>query len=149
MAEFKSSVTVAAPIEEVFEFLIHTANATKISPPEMGLVFVSAPDVLQVGSRLDFKVQAWGHVQQMVHEITELERPTSFAEKQVKGPFKLWYHWHQLMSTDMGHTVVTDRIEFEPPGGLIGLLVTKTKILDHLEEGFEHRHERLRKLLEK
>ena len=30
----------------------------------------------------------------------------------------------------------------------IGLLVTKAKILDSLEEGFYYRHEQLRKLLE-
>jgi hypothetical protein len=32
-----------------------------------------------------------------------------------------------------------NRIEFEPPGGLLGFLVTEDKILETLDDGFDFR----------
>ena len=56
-------------------------------------------------------------------------------------------HQHLLEEGPAGHVVSIDRIDFEPPGGLIGFLVTKRKIIDQLEGIFEHRHRQMRKLL--
>lgn len=148
MAEFKTSTTVACPVEQAFDFLIRPANAVRISPPALGLVFTQAPEVLEIGSRFEFKVQGWGQVQTLQHEVISLDRPRQFIEQQVKGPFKKWVHEHSVLVNSDGEVVVFDRIEFEPPGGLIGLLITSQKIIDHLEEGFYHRHQELRRCLE-
>ena len=148
MPQFETSLTLPRPPEDLFDFLARPANIVKISPQGIGLTFLSAPEIVEAGSRIEFKVQGWGQVQQMIHEIIAFDRPHQFIEKQVKGPFKHWIHEHHFATNADGHTVVTDQIEFEPPGGLIGLLITKTKILDHLEDAFYHRHAQLRKLLD-
>jgi len=145
--EFKSSVTVDCPPEEVFDFLLRPDNIVRISPPEMGLNFTKAPEVLELGSILEFSVLAHGQVQRLAHEITHFESPVRFVEKQVEGPFKHWVHEHIFAVDEQGSVTVTDRIEFKPPGGLIGLLVTENKILESLDDGFAHRHEQLQKLL--
>ena len=148
MAEFSTSVTVDGPIEKVFNFLIRPANAVKFSPPDLGIVLIDAPEVLQAGSRIEFKIQTWGQVTNLIHEIMTFIEPTQYVERQIKGPFKAWLHTHLLETNAAGQVVVTDQIEFEPPGGLIGLLVTKKKIIEHLEDGFFYRHDHLRKLLD-
>ncbi len=146
MAEFERSVSVSSPLEEVFDFLLRPENIVKISPPEMGLNFVNALEVVSLGSVMEFKVLARGQVQHIAHEITHFDHPTQFIEKQVKGPFKLWEHVHAF-EAEGDSVVIIDRISFEPPGGLIGLLVTEQKILESLDDGFSHRHEQLQKLL--
>ena len=146
MAEFERSTVVACPLEEVFDFLRRPDNIVKISPPEMGLNFVAAPEAVELGSILEFKVLARGQVQHLAHEIIQFDRPSRFVEKQVRGPFKFWEHEHIFEADSEGVTVI-DRITFQPPGGLIGLLVTEDKILDSLDDGFAHRHAQLQQLL--
>jgi ligand-binding SRPBCC domain-containing protein len=147
MPVFETTVTVACPLDQAFDFFIRPENAVKLSPPNMGLQFLAAPDILEQGSRLQFKIQGFGQVRTVMHEITELIRPTRFVEKQVEGLFKEWIHEHLFETTPASEVRITDRITFEPPGGLVGLLLNRDKIQDHLEEGFYHRHEKLRKYL--
>lgn len=147
MPEFETSVTVACPLEEAFDFFIRPANAVKISPPDIGLQFISAPEVLEQGCKIQFKIQGFGQVRTVTHEITELIRPTHFFEKQVQGLFQEWLHEHRFETTANGEILVIDRITFEPPAGLIGLLLNRDRIQNHLEEGFYHRHQKLKKFL--
>ena len=43
----------------------------------------------------------------------------------------------------------TDRIEFEAPGGVLGLMLSADRIRADLERVFAYRSERFRELLEK
>ena len=147
MPEFETSVTVACPLEQAFDFFIRPANAVKISPPNMGLQFLAAPEILEQGCQIQFKVQGFGQVRTVTHEITQLVRPTHFVERQVQGVFQSWIHEHLFETTPNGEVIVIDRIAFEAPAGLLGLLLTRDRIQEHLEEGFYQRHEKLRKYL--
>ena len=148
MPEFETSVQVDCGPEQAFDFLIRPANHLKISPPNIDLHFIDPPEILSRGDRLEFKVQAWGHVQHIIHEITAVDRLRSYAERQVQGPFKLWVHEHRIETAAGDGVRIIDRIEFSPPAGLLGLIITSKKILHMLDEGFEHRHDQLKKLLE-
>lgn len=148
MPEFLTSVSLNARQQQVYDFLLRPENVLKVSPPDIGLQFVQAPEVIRLGSAIEFKIQAFGQVQVFHHEITELVEPSRIVERQVKGLFKLWVHEHVLATEADGKTLVTDRIMFEPPGGLVGMLLTKNRILDHLEDGYFHRHQKMKKLLE-
>ncbi len=148
MAVFETSLVLNAPLERVFDFAIRPENIARISPPVLGLRFVNPPEEYTLGSKFEFKVQAWGTVQTSHFEIVEFDRPNVFVEIQLKGPMKSWRHEHRFASNADGQTVVSNRIEFAPPGGLVGMLVTESKILDSMDDGFYHRHQQLKKLLE-
>jgi ligand-binding SRPBCC domain-containing protein len=147
MAVFETSVILDCSLERVFDFMTVLTNHEKLSPPDVGLKFVNPPAKLEVGTQFDFKMQAWGSVQTAKHEILQFERPTLYVEQAIRSPMKSYWHEHRFETNSAGQTVMTDRIEFSPPGGLLGLLVTESKILDSLEDGFYHRHEQLKKLL--
>jgi ligand-binding SRPBCC domain-containing protein len=110
----------------------------------MMLVFDSAPERLSLGARLEFRVQAYGVIRSVAHEITQWDELNRFVELQVKGPLGAWEHEHLFEATPRGVTVI-DRIKFAPPGGILGLIVNERKIRESLEEGFEHRHIMLEK----
>ncbi|MFN0199218.1 MAG: SRPBCC family protein [Planctomycetaceae bacterium] len=148
MAIFQSSVKLNCPAAQAFDFLAKPANIALISPPDMGLCFVSAPEEIVLGAKLEFKIQSFGQVQELIHEITHLERPLLFVERQLKGPLKSWVHEHRFEILGDNQVEIFDVIEFLPPGGLLGFLVTETRILDSLDEGFELRYRKLKQLLE-
>lgn len=148
MAVFETSLVLNITPEKAFDFLILPVNIARISPPQIGLKFVNPPDALSFGVQFEVKVQAWGTVQTSVFEVIEFERPHCYIEKQFKGPMKSWIHEHRYTLNSDGQTIISNRIEFTPPGGLVGLMVTESKIIDNLEDGFYYRHQQLRKLLE-
>ncbi len=148
MAEYETSVMIATTPERLFDFLIRPTNLLKISPPETKLKFLSAPEEFATGCRFEFQISAIGPVQRITHEITHLNRPLGFTERQVSGPLKHFRHEHILESNGDTHVRLINRIEFEPPGGLAGFLITESWIRDSLEAGFEHRHRELKRIIE-
>ena len=112
----------------------------------MGLFFMEAPERLSLGAKMHFKLQAYGVARESIHEVTQFESARRFVEQQVSGPLKKWVHEHVFEVSGSGVTLI-DRIQFEPPGGVIGLMITASRILENLEDGFDHRHGALEKLL--
>ena len=110
-------------------------------------MFVEAPEVISLGSRLVFKLQGFGVVQQLEHEIIEFDPPRGFREKMTKGPLPHWQHAYILEPDGSGGVALLNRIEFEPPGGLLGMIVTAQRMLDHLQQEYGHRGEALKQAL--
>ncbi|MCA9024050.1 MAG: hypothetical protein KDA86_02435 [Planctomycetaceae bacterium] len=147
MASFEDRVTIQRSVEDVFDYFSVTRNHEKISEGNLGVTFTQAPERFEQGSLLHFNIQGFGQVQSVVYEILEFERPLRYLEQQVKGPMKLWIHEH-LFIPEGDATVIVDKVEFEPPGGMIGLLVTESRILDSLEDGIFSRNQALKQILE-
>lgn len=148
MSEFKSKVVVRCPIETVFDFFSRPENLPKLSPETMPIEVISAPDVIAVGSAIKIKVKQWGIPQHIEARVVEVEPPVGFADEQVKGPFARWLHTHRFEAVDDATTRVIDIVEFEPPTGLLALLLSEKRILEQLEEVFEERRRILPEILE-
>jgi ligand-binding SRPBCC domain-containing protein len=146
MPLFESVQFFARPAAEVFDFLCQTANLVRVSPPELHMTIVEGPARIQLGSRLVAQARRWGITQRLVSEVTAYEPNVSFVDSQVQGPFKKWVHRHILEEAD-GGTRMIDRIDYEPPGGLLGLVMTAGMIERELRWVFDHRRQALEKLL--
>jgi ligand-binding SRPBCC domain-containing protein len=146
MPQFESRTTLNASPERVFDYMLRPANLQSIAPPESQFVFVKPPEIIELGCRLTCKVQAYGVVQQLTYEIVELISPQRFREKMVEGPLKSWLHDYIIEKTSDGGTTLINRIQFEPPGGLMGLVVTAKAIESALEDGFYYRGQALKKV---
>jgi ligand-binding SRPBCC domain-containing protein len=148
MALLEASVSIRCPVERVFDFLTLAENFTKIVPPDLQLRVVQSPERLALGSRFEVQILGFGVPQNVIYEITEFVQPQRFQESQIKGPLGRYVHEHAFASQDDGTVRVTDRIEFEPPGGLLGFLLTADRLKSSLEQGLTHRHRELKRLLE-
>lgn len=146
MAVFEVDFVIPCPQQRLFDFLLRPANVARISDPRLGLSFTDAPEVVSMGSRIVFKVQGFGVVQTLEHQIVELDDPRLIVEEQIKGPMKAWRHEH-LLEPEGNETRVVERVIFEPPGGMLGFLVKESTILESLEDGFIHREEELRRIV--
>lgn len=148
MPVFECRTEVQVPPARLFEFITRTENMLKVSPPEVDMVIEEAPEILTMGSRIVFKMQAFGIPQELVHEIVEFNPPRGFREKMTKGPLASWIHDYIVEPHGHGHAALINRIEFEPPGGMLGMLVTAERILSRLEDSYASRGAALKKVLE-
>jgi ligand-binding SRPBCC domain-containing protein len=146
MPVFEASQVLPWPVAEVFAFFRDPANLVKISPPELHLSLVEGPGQIALGSRVVFRGRRWGIPQRMVSDITAFDAPVTFTDAQVEGPFRKWVHTH-LFEEVAGGTRVSDRIEYEPPGGLLGLVAKAAVIERDLKWIFEYRTKKLAELL--
>ncbi len=149
MPVFECRTEVDVSPEELFDFITLVSNIKAITPPTVDMVIVEAPEILSEGAKLIFKVRAFGVAQQLEHEIVAFERPRSFREKMLKGPLPAWTHDYIVEPRGDGLAALTNRIEFDPPGGMLGMLLTADRILNHLEESYAERSAALKKALQK
>lgn len=146
MAQFESRTPLNTRPEQVFEYLRRPANLQAIAPPETQLVYVQPPDIIELGSRLVCKVSAYGMVQQLAYEIVEMISPERYRERMVEGPLRLWLQDYIVEPNPAGGVTLINQIQFEPPGGMMGLIVSERRILEALEDAFDYRGQVLQKV---
>ncbi|WP_437187392.1 SRPBCC family protein [Planctomicrobium sp. SH668] len=134
--------------EALFNFLIRPANILKVSDPQVGISFTSAPEVVELGSKVDFQVITFGQVVKTSVEITKFEQNRIVVETQTSGPMKSWEHIYEYIPTPEG-VILRDVVDFQLPGGLLGLMLSESKVRDYLEDGFYYREQKLKALIEK
>lgn len=142
MASYQAEIVLAAEPGEIFDFLVRPENASRLTAPDAGLKVISAPQVLEQDSRIEVELSGFGPPQRIVYEVIEFLRPGRFTEKLVKGPLSSYRHEH-LFEEASGGTRVVDAVEFTPPGGMLGFLVSEDRIRSGLVEGLKFRHEEL------
>jgi ligand-binding SRPBCC domain-containing protein len=148
MPFLEASVSICCPAEKAFDFLTKTANLLRLVPDELRLSVINAPPQLALGSRMELQILAFGPPQNVTYEITDFSRPERFTETQVKGLLPRYVHEHLLVTQSNDTILITDRIEFEPPGGLMGFMLTADRLHATLDRGLSHRHSALKRLLE-
>lgn len=147
MPDFKSSTTLKCSAKALREFLGKTANLPAISDPELCLEVLKAPEVVTADTVIEFRITAYGFKQRMQHRYVEATENRIVAE-QIDGPTRAWRHTQTVDANDDGTTTLTDEITFEPPGGMLGYIMTAAKISESLEDGMAYRYETLAEHLE-
>ncbi|WP_454699126.1 SRPBCC family protein [Arthrobacter humicola] len=84
------------------------------------------------GQEVTWRARHFGVPIRMTSRITSMEFPERFVDEQVRGPFKAFRHVHEFEAT-AGGSVMTDRVEFTAPFGLLGRIVEKLVLHRYLE----------------
>lgn len=149
MEVFVASIILPRPREASFEYLRRPANFLKMLPADAAHnLDVKLPQIMDVGEQLEFHVKAFGMSIQIVHDVTAVSLHERIAVQQSKGPFKAWIHEQKFTDTSNGETLLTNTIQFLPPGGMLGFVVTKKAIHSNLEQWIHHGQDLLRKAFE-
>ena len=64
----------------------------------------------------------------------------SFRDSQVSGPFAAWEHLHDFLQDGDGKNILSDKIQYQIPGGMIGKLLGSKLVHKKLETMFAYRH---------
>ena len=84
--------------------------------------------------RWDTLIQAW-------------EPPRRFVDVQVRGPYRLWHHTHELAPLGDGRTLMRDTVRYALGFGPLGALAHRVIVRRDLEAIFAYRAQRVPQLL--
>lgn len=147
-SRFVKESRFSAPPTAVFGFHETRDALTQLIPPWEPMRVVESTGSLKVGSRVVLKGQLGPFPVRWVAEHTEYEPPHLFADRQVSGPFAVWYHRHHCLDDGAGGTILRDEIEYTPPLGALGEWLGGWLIRRKLQRMFDYRHEITRQWLE-
>ncbi|MEP1122288.1 MAG: SRPBCC family protein [Ilumatobacter sp.] len=80
---------------------------------------------MRLGDDVTWRARHFGIWWTMTSQITAFDRPHSFVDEQVKGPFASFRHLHVFTDLGDGSTEMIDEVEFEAPLGPLGLIAEK------------------------
>ena len=146
MSESKTASVLECSAAQLRAFLGCTANLPIISDPELELEILSAPEIVTLGQRIEFRITAYGFKQRATHEYVIVEE-LQITENQVDGPLRAWNHAQQIEVVSSTQCRLHDHIIFEPPGGMLGYLLTESKVLASIQDGMQIRYETLSDLI--
>jgi ligand-binding SRPBCC domain-containing protein len=138
---FVKSVLLDAPVEKVFRFHERPDALALLSPPFPPVRMTSRTGSgIEAGSRINLRIGflPW------VAQHTQYEKNRLFVDEQLEGPFAKWIHRHEFAAEGAG-TRLTDRIEYQLPGGPLFNLLFGWMVNLGLGNMFAHRHRVTRK----
>jgi ligand-binding SRPBCC domain-containing protein len=144
---FRQCIPVS--IEEAWEFFSDPANLARITPPEMFFRITSGTAGQQIyeGMLITYTLYPFMMLPvQWETEITKVDRPFLFEDRQKSGPYGSWRHRHQFREIP-GGIEMTDRIDYSMPFGVFGDLVNALIVSRRLEEVFAYRKRKTGELL--
>lgn len=147
MPTFTSSTRLSCDAVALREYLGVPANLPFISDPELELEVLDAPSEVVVDALIEFRISAYGFKQRMQHRYIEVTQ-TEIVAEQTDGPTRAWIHRQTIVDHGDGTCTLKDQIDFEPPGGMLGFVMTELKIRDSIQDGMDFRYETLQELLE-
>jgi ligand-binding SRPBCC domain-containing protein len=145
MPHYTVSLEIPHPLTDLFAFLTKPKNLVQLAPPDLHLELLTAPDILTLGSRLVWKGRRWGISQQIIQEVATFDREKLIVVEQKKGPFARWVHANYFEATDAG-TKIVEKIDFDPPGGLLGYIITADSIRKDLQRLLAYREQKLKEI---
>jgi len=122
---FERSVPLDASPPEVYAFHEDPRNIGKISPPSLHVGRVECSVPARPGQEFSLRVSQFGLPLEWVGYWEEAEPFSRLVDGARKSPFRHWRHHHLFAATPDG-TLMTDRVEYALPFGLLGRLLDKT-----------------------
>ena len=131
-----------------WDFISSPKNLDAITPQDMTFEIVTElPEKMFNGLLIEYRVgipvlgrQPW------VSEIKHICPQHSFVDEQRIGPYKLWYHYHEISMYGSGVRFV-DRVNYVLPFGPLGAIAHSLYVKNQLEYIFNYReaamHEKL------
>ena len=139
---------VETSVERAWKFLQHPANLDRITPPDLRFCIVTEiPEKMYNGLIVEYRItipligtHTW------VTEIKHIREGISFVDEQRLGPYRFWYHYHEIRKEKEGALLI-DRVYYQPPFRILGNMLHFLYIRKTLERIFDYRHGRIESLL--
>ncbi len=147
MSVYERSFKVSAPLSEVAAFHDDPVSLMAITPPPVSVTIRRFDRPARVGSRVIFRLSVGSFGVTWNGTIVEYVDQKYFRDVQNSGPFGAWSHTHTFVA-EAGGTRVIDRVEYEPPLGLIGKLLDPIVVKPALAYLFAYRSKKTREILD-
>lgn len=131
---------IAAPIDRVFD-LSRNLTIYKVLMQGRKEKFSSgaATNLMSHGETITFHAKHFGKTRLVTTRVTDLQKPISLVQEQVKGDLLHFKHEHHFKSVDNG-TILIDMIDFDGPRDVIGKVMAKLYLKRYLEKYISKRN---------
>src|SRR5262245_58873546 len=142
MPRYTVTLEIARPVPDMFAYFTKPRNLAQFTPPDYNLELVTGPEVLALGERIVWQGRRWGVTQKLIQEVATFDLEKLIVVEQKQGPFKRWVQAHHFEPSTAG-TRIIEKIDYEPPGGMLGFIVTANSIRSELENVTAYRAKKL------
>jgi ligand-binding SRPBCC domain-containing protein len=148
MASIHLTTFVAAPVDRVFDLSRHMA-LYKMLFHNRRETFTSgaASNTLAKGETISVLIKTAGRSRMSMIKITDLSRPKSFVEEQVKGDLEKYRHEHHFKPVENG-TIIIDLVDYGMPKDFFGRMLGKFYFKKYIEELLQKRNDLIRSYAE-
>jgi ligand-binding SRPBCC domain-containing protein len=134
--------------DAVFAFFADPFNLEAITPPLLRFAVVTPPPIaMGVGTFIQYRLRVHGVPVRWDSLIQAWEPPHRFVDVQVRGPYRLWHHTHELAPLDDDRTLIRDTVRYALGFGALGALAHRPIVRRDLEAIFAYRAQRVAQLL--
>ncbi|ROP48105.1 MULTISPECIES: SRPBCC family protein [unclassified Rathayibacter] len=91
-----------------------------------------------LGEEVTWQARHFGVRLRLTSRITAFDAPHSFTDEQTRGPFRSFRHEHRFEPDGSG-SVMTDRLTFRAPFGVLGRVAERLVLARHLRRLLEER----------
>jgi ligand-binding SRPBCC domain-containing protein len=141
---FVKSVLIDAPVGAVFRFHEREDALSLLSPAFPRVRVIRRTGAIEIGARVELRIGIFSWI--ALH--TAYERNRLFVDEQIRGPFARWVHRHEFDDAGGGKTRLTDRVEYQLPGGPLAEVLFGWIVKQGLNSMFKHRHRATRQVCE-
>jgi uncharacterized protein YbjT (DUF2867 family)/ligand-binding SRPBCC domain-containing protein len=132
--------------ERLTDFFANPENLIPMTPAQLQFRLLEPyPKRLAAGSRLQYQLRIFGVPVLWQSLITTWNAPTSFSDRQLRGPYRRWDHTHTFEAKD-GGSWVYDSVAYELPLGTMGRLAHPLVVAPKLRTIFDFRSRQLHQL---
>jgi ligand-binding SRPBCC domain-containing protein len=118
--EIRREQLVPHPLDETFAFFAQARNLERITPPWLRFdVLTPATVEMRTGTVIDYRLRLHGIPLRWTARIEEWHQERAFADRQIRGPYRLWHHRHEF-EPHPGGTIVRDHVHYALPAGRLG-----------------------------
>lgn len=138
---------IGRPVKEVFSFFAEARNLEKITPPWLRFEMLSRGRIeMREGTRLEYRLHVHGIPLRWVSRIESWESDRRFVDRQLRGPYALGEHTHEVEPHPRG-TLSRDRVLYALPLGSLGEIAHRLAVRPDLERIFDYRRDAVTRLL--
>ena len=135
---YNAAQLLPVKMEEAWEFFSSAKNLSVITPPQLDFKILSQLDHKEIyeGMLIDYKVKPLlGIPVRWQTEIFKVNKPDTFTDRQLRGPYKLWEHTHRFFQKGNG-VLMEDEVKYQLPFGIIGEVAESLVVRKKIKEIF-------------
>jgi len=146
ISEIRVRQWLPKPVKELFPFFQNEKNLEILTPPFLNFHVVGkSTREIANGTLIDYELKLHGFPLRWRTEIIAWNPPVQFVDNQIKGPYALWHHTHTFEDLG-GGTLMTDRVQYRVPMGLLGKVTAGPFVTSDVTKIFEYRKVKAREL---
>lgn len=148
MHELHREIILDAPCDTLWGFIATPKNLNLLTPPDLNFQIVSElPERMYEGMTILYRIRIplFG-THRWLTEIKHIREGVSFVDEQRIGPYRLWYHYHQVERLGVKRTKMIDHVTYALPFGPLGKMVHSLRVRQLLRDIFDYRRGKLLEL---